>query len=81
MQRLPDRHEVDGGLRQIGFLRGRDAVRDPPVRRRFGDLLGARVRRDDLGEVLREAAGRLPAARARVPAQRVAGNERCKRVE
>jgi hypothetical protein len=42
----------------------------------MGDLVGARVRRDDLGEVLREWDGGLPASGSRVPAALVPRRQR-----
>jgi hypothetical protein len=78
---LPDRDEVDARVVEAGALGGRHAVRHALARRRVRDLLGAGVRRDDFGEVPGEAARRLPAARAGVPAERVARDQRGDGVE
>lgn len=76
MNGLPDGHEVGPSVFQARPLGGRHAVRDTRVRRRVGDLVGARVRRDDLGEVLRERDGSLPASGSRVPAALVPRRQR-----
>ena len=76
MNRLPDGHEVGPSVFQARPLGGRHAVRDTRVRRRVGDLVGARVRRDDLGKVLRERNGGLPASSSRVPAALVPRRQR-----
>ena len=68
MNRLPDGHEVGPSAFQARPLGRRHAVGDTRVRRRVGDLVGARVRRDDLGEVLRERDGGLPVPSTSVPA-------------
>ncbi len=81
VNRLTRGDEIDARVVEPGVLGGRHAVRHALARRRVRDLLGARVRRDDSGEVLREAAGRLSAPRPRVPAERVARDERGEGVE
>jgi sugar/nucleoside kinase (ribokinase family) len=78
---LPDRYEIDARVVEVRIFGGGHAVRHAFARRRVRDLLGARVRRDDFGEVLREAARRLPGPRASVPAKGVAIHERRERLE
>jgi hypothetical protein len=81
MDRLAHRDEVDACLFQPGVVRGCDAVGDAGMERRVRDLVRARIRGDDLREMLRQAARRLPAAGAGVPAEGVPRDERRERVE
>jgi hypothetical protein len=76
MQRLRHRYEVGPSVREIRLLGRRRAVCDARVRDRMCDLVGARVRGDDLGEVLRERNRGLSASGARVPAALVPRRQR-----
>jgi hypothetical protein len=81
MQRLTDGHEIHARFVQPGLFGFRNAVRHPGMSLRVRDLVRARVRGDDLGEMLGEAAGCLPAPGAGVPAEGVPRDERGDGVE
>jgi hypothetical protein len=73
---LPSGHEVGPAVRKTRALRGCHAVRHTRMRGRVRDLVCARVRRDDLGEVRCESDGRLSVSRSRVPAALVPRRQR-----
>ena len=67
VQRLRNGDEIDRGTLESARIRERDAVRHARMRCRVRDLLGARVRRDDTIEPLRERNGCLAVARRAIP--------------
>ena len=67
MHRLGGGHEVHGAIVETAGLGRCDAVRHAGVRRRVRDLCLARVGRDDVGEVARQAHRGLAGSRGAVP--------------
>ena len=67
VQRLADRHEAHRRRREPALLRARNTIRHTLVRRGRGDLLGARVGRDDRAKEPGEARRGLATAGRAVP--------------